>query len=416
MKTQDQLCAPELERQVVAAVFVNNDCYADIMDYLNEEDYSDPNFQSVFRIMGQLYRDPNISHIDVLTVLEAWRKEAGGDADARMAILLEIQNAAIHSEYALQYAKMLRDLSVKRQLITQADLIIKNVSSGEGEAVELLQEAESAILGIRDKQVTSRVTPVNDALTCAYQEFERASNGEAPSKGVYSGYPALDNLTHGFFPEDLIILAARPGVGKTALMVNIAMNIMQCRDKAQPVLIYSMEMSPEKIAGRMLYAEAQVDKGIVHTPERITVAEKQAVKEAYDKLYDSPCIIDDTPALDIYEFYARTKRAVKKHNIGIIMVDYLQLMRNTSLKGQSRQEQIAGISSMLKQIAMELKVPVIALSQLNRNIENREADARKPQLSDLRDSGAIEQDADMVIFIHRVGAIGTQVADTVHTM
>lgn len=409
---QETLSNPLLERQLLAGLSLDHDAYFDIQDIVSAEDFTDPDYQMIFRLMGEAYKRQNSEHSDLLSLVEIWKTHQGGDAERYLSVLIEIQSAATTSTMIKEHAQWIKDLSMKRAMQQHCLDINEQIASGEGDAMEILQDAEARLAGVRDQRVENKITMLDPPLQEAYDEAMEAADGKAPPMGAPSGFPALDRITHGFAKGEVIVVAARPGLGKSAWLANVASNMLNHPDGPIPVLIYTMEMEAKKIANRMLFAEAQVPLGIVYEPQKITLAEKTALQVAKKKLTGLPCIIDATSAMDVNELYVRAKRAKHKHNIGAIGVDYLQLMKDRLLKSNSKTEEVESISNKLKQIAMELQVPIIVLSQLNRNIENREADSRRPQLSDLKASGAIEQDADVVMFIHRPEAIGTNVGNS----
>lgn len=409
---QETLSNPLLERQLLAGLSLDHDAYFDILDIVSAEDFTDPDFQMIFRLMGDVYRGNSSEHPDIFSLLEAWKTQKSGDAERYLSVLIEIQSAATTSTMIKEHAQWIKDLSMKRNTRQHCQDIVEQIDSGEGDALEILQDAETKLTGVRDQCVEDKITMLDPPLQAAFDEAMDAADGKAPPMGAPSGFPALDRITHGFAKGEVTIVAGRPGQGKTAWLANVISNMLNHPDGPIPVLVYTMEMEAKKIANRMLFAEAQVPLGIVHEPQRFTLAEKTALQAAKKKLTGLPCVIDATPAMDINELHVRAKRAKHKHDIGAICIDYLQLMKDRTLKSRSKTEEVESISNQLKQIAMELEVPVIVLSQLNRNIENREPDSRRPQLSDLKASGAIEQDADVVMFIHRPEAMGTNVGNS----
>lgn len=409
---QDTLSNPLLERQLLAGILIDPDAYFNILDIVSADDLTNPDYQMIFRLMGDVYIGKHSEQPDIFSLLEAWKTQQSGDANRYLGVLMEIQSAATTSKLIKDHAQWVRDLSMKRELLQHCQDVEAQITSGEGDAEEILQEAEAKMMAVRGQRVEDKVTHLDRPLDEAYEIAMKAADGHPPALGILSGFPALDRLTHGFAKGEVTIVAARPGVGKSALLVNIAANMLGHPDGPIPVMIYSMEMEARKIANRMLFAEAQVPLGIIYEPTKFTLAEKTALQLAKQKLSDLPCIIDATPAMDINELHMRAKRAKRKYGVEAIFVDYLQLMKNKAMKSRSKTEEVESISNQLKQIAMELEVSVVVLSQLNRNIESREADARRPQLSDLKASGAIEQDADVILFIHRPEAIGTGVGDS----
>jgi replicative DNA helicase len=300
------------------------------------------------------------------------------------------------------YVKILKDKSVLRALISATSSAMNNCYEDVLESDEILGQAEEAIFRISDARMHTAAVPISEVLQENIQVIEEQFSRGGFISGLSSGFKDLDNLTTGFKPKELIIIAGRPGMGKTAFALNLASHI--CSAESAPVLFFSLEMSREQLGIRLLCAEARVDS---HTLRRGFLTKKQVEElvATKEKLETTPLFIDDTRTISVLEMRAKARRIKMEHGLGLVILDYLQLMQGR--KGaESREIAVAEISRGLRALAQELNVPVVALSQLNRELMKRED--KRPRLSDLRESGSIEQDADLVIFVHREDAFGNK--------
>lgn len=409
------LTALDLERLVLAAIFCDNDVYAELMDKLSESDFYDPNNQIIYRLIGEAYRDSADKKIDIFTIHEAWRVEYGNGGEERMNILRGIQLAANQAGYALQHADWLRDLSIKRRLQAECQEMLEKVASGEGVGVEYLAELEARLLAIHYSITPARVFDVTKVVDEVHQDIKDIADEKVSPFGLLTGFRKFDHIMGGFRAGKMIILAARPGVGKSALAANWANNIVMNKEEPTSVMFYSGEMLAKEITERLVFAQSRVSKDILKTPKKITKVDMAMIQKGVDEIKaigEGRFILDTSPAMDVNELFVRAKRAKCKDNVGLIVIDYLQLMEDLSKKGSTRQEEAGSISAKLKQMALELEIPVLVISQFNRDIEKRDIEERKPQLSDLRETGRLEQDADTVLFIHRPDAVGTKVSET----
>lgn len=408
------LTAPELERLVLAAILYNNDLYAEVSDVLGELDFSVPENQIVFVLMGKLYRDSGDKKIDRFAIHEEWRAMYGNGGPERMNLLQGIQLSANHAECAMQHVAWLRDLSIKRRMAADCEEMLEIVLSGEGSGEEHLASLEARIMALRNWYVPSRIYDITDVIDEVEQNFYDIADGKKSPMGLLTGFKKFDYLMGGFHKGKMIILAARPGVGKSALAANWAVNIAMNKTDGTSVLFYTGEMLAYEITERIAHSQARLSKDLLKTPHKITKGDRGMMKRAAEEIRgmgDNRLLLDVTPAMDVNELYVRVKRGKLKNNVGLVVIDYLQLMNDLSKQGRSRQEEVGSISAKIKQMALQLELPILVLSQFNRDIEKRDLDERKPQLSDLRESGRLEQDADTVLFIHRPDAIGTKVSD-----
>ena len=344
----------------------------------------------VFDAMVELYDRHNALDVVQLTQLLTDR----GDLDriGGMEHLIEIAESVPSAANAMRYARIVKDKAVQRRLIEAAGEILVEAHHGGENVRECLEEAEKKIYQIASQAEQTQAESMRDLVVEVIQAIEQ-SDGRLIT-GVPTGYPDLDEMTHGFQPGDMIILAARPSMGKTALALNLA---EQMAMQGYPVGVFSLEMSKQALVQRLLSARSGVDS---HKIRRGMLGSEEwaALQQACGELYEAPILIDDTPGLSLLQMRAKARRMASKHGIRAIVIDYLQLM-TSGRRAESRQVEISEISRSLKGMAKDLNVPVLALSQLSRAVESR-AD-HKPMLSDLRESGSIEQDADVVMFIFR---------------
>ena len=386
----------EAEQAVLGGVFLRAESLDAFIDILQEEDFYLPAHQLIYRVFAHMSQES--IPVDLVTTGETLKamgllEQAGG-----AAYLVELSRAIVSAANSHYYAEIVRDRALARRLISSCAEVISQSFEPGRDVKELLNDAEQAVFAISER--TSGTT-YKDAGTLTRQVFDdlaRRAESRDLITGVTTGFHRLDEMTSGLQPSDLIILAARPAMGKTAFALNIAMRAA-IRGGA-PVAIFSLEMSMDQLITRMLCAWGKVN--VSHLRGRgLNDEDWQGLHAAADHFYKAPIYIDDTPALSSLELRARTRRLKAQKNIGLVMVDYLQLMR-ASRRTDSREQEISDISRNLKAMAKELNIPVIALSQLNRKVEERSD--KRPMLSDLRESGAIEQDADIIMFIYREAA------------
>ena len=386
----------ELEQAVLGALMLEKDAIIDVQEYLSADSFYSEEHKIIYKAIQDLSFE--MKAIDLFTVTEKLKSQkeltkVGGAA--YLAQLTQRVASAAHIEF---HAKIIAQKYVQRELIRSATEIERRSYDDEVDVTELIGFAEQEIFRVSEGNVKRSVQAASDILRKALQQIEEASKTAGEYNGVRSGFTDIDAVTLGWQPSDLIIIAARPSMGKTAFVLTMARNM--CVELKTPVAFFSLEMSSVQLMNRLIVAETQLSSKDLRTgnltPAQWTHLEKQTVE-----LGRSPLFIDDTPALSVYEFRSKARRLKTQHDIQLIIIDYLQLMTASTPETRgNREQEVSLISRTLKAIAKELNVPIIALSQLSRNVENR-GGSKRPQLSDLRESGAIEQDADVVAFIHR---------------
>ena len=384
----------EAEESVLGATLLDNEAINTAMELLQPEDFYRAGHRAIFQAMVALTdrREP----IDVITLSQELRTMGLLDEAGGIEKLTSLASAVPSAANVAYYAKTVRELAMRRRLIHEATEIINEAFDIEsGSVEEFFDRSEQRVLSVSEKRAKGSFHHVSDVVLESIKLVEQRYESKEAVTGVRSHFHDLDNMTAGFQPSDLIIIAARPSMGKTALALSIAQNVGIQSKKAAAV--FSLEMSKEQIVLRMLCSAAEVDGSRVRTGKLIDQDFPNVVRAA-SSIAEAPIYIDDTPALTITEVRAKARRLHREHPLALIVVDYLQLMRSPAYS-HSREQEISDISRSLKALAKELKVPVIALSQLNRSVEARTD--KRPLMSDLRESGAIEQDADLIMFIYR---------------
>lgn len=389
--------AIELEELVLGALMVQKDALSLVDEILKPEHFYKDAHKEIYTAIVNL--NSKQEPIDIFTVVEQLRKngkleEIGGPY--YITTLTDKVGSAAHIEF---HAKIIVQKHIARELIRVASTIETKVFSEENDIDELMQEAEGMLFEISQQNIKKDVVQINPVIEEARERISKAAENKSGMSGVTSGFHALDKVTSGWQKSDLIIIAARPAMGKTAFVLSMAKNIAV--DRRIPVGVFSLEMSNVQLVNRLIVNVCSIPGEKIKSGQLEQDEWKQLDTKIRD-LYDAPLYLDDTAALSITQFQSKARRLVKNHGVQLIIIDYLQLMNASGLKFQSREQEISMISRSLKGLAKELDIPIIALSQLNRNLEGRSGnDAKVPQLSDLRESGAIEQDADIVCFIHR---------------
>lgn len=336
--------------------------------------------------------------IDILTVVEELRATGNLEKVGGAYYVSKLTNTVVSSANIDAHCAIVQQKFIRRELIRVGGEMMNAAYDEQYDEFELLEDSEKKVLEIGSNNLSSSVISMDDALLLAVQKIEAYRKLDSTLTGVPSGFPALDKATRGWQPENLIILAARPSVGKTAFALNLVRNAALHPEKPTPVAVWSLEMGVVELVLRMLAAESstwlyKIQTGKLNDGDMVNIFHK-----GVEKLSKAKIFFDDSSHVTISGFRSKARRLRKKHNIGLIMVDYLQLMSGDSDKG-NREQEISKISRAMKQLAKELQIPIIALSQLSRDVEKRTGAAKRPQLSDLRESGAIEQDADVVMFL-----------------
>ena len=383
----------EAEESVLGGILIDNFTINSAMEILKPEDFYKRAHSEIFKAMVALTErgEP----IDAVTLSEELKKTNILDECGGLEMISRLASSVPSAANVIYYANMVKSFSIRRTAIHEASEVINNAYDTEKNLDEFIDETEQRILSISDEKTEKSFTHIGDIAQDALQLVERLYDKKKSVTGVSSGFSKLDDITAGFQKASLFILAARPGVGKTALALTFAQNVALREELA--VGIFSLEMSKEELFMRMLSSEARVSNSKLKTG-KFPESDFPKIVEAASRLTDAPIYIDDTGGLTITELKAKARRLAREKKLGLIIVDYLQLMRSPTYK-YSREQEIADISRSLKGLAKELNIPIIALSQLNRSVEGR--DETRPRIADLRESGAIEQDADIIAFIYR---------------
>ena len=386
--------SPEAEQAVLGAMLLDPDAALKGAELLNDTSFYRDSHRRLFRAMTSLLERGDVLDPVVLREELARRGdlEAVGGFDY-IAVLLDVVPTAANVEY---HCRIVRDKGLLRRMIDVGTAMVQSAYEERGDADTLLDEAEQQVFEVSFHRGTQEVVRIKELMWQAMERIEARHRGDDSVRGVPSGFKDLDSKTNGFQPSDLIIVAARPSMGKTAFCLNVAANA--ALEAKIPVAIFSLEMSRDQLVERMLAAESPLDLHSLHSG-RLRDEDYARLSAGAGRLGTAPIWIDDTPALTLLELRSKARRMKAEHDIGLFVIDYLQLMQGGS-GTDNRQEEISFISRSLKAVARELRTPVLTLSQLSRAPEQRGGD-RRPVLSDLRDSGAIEQDADLVIFIYR---------------
>lgn len=393
--------AIDYEEAVLGALLIEPNCVDEAMEELSPSCFYDPRNRMIFEAMVSLVND-HVS-LDLLTVsqklTEVGNLQAIGGA-VTLANLSQKIGAAANIEF---YLKVLKQKCIQRDLITASYEILKSSYDDSVNVDDLIDNAQNKVYDAIKNNVTRDVQEIGSVIRLAIDDIEKMQD-QVGYSGVPSGYPSIDRITQGWQRSDLIILAARPSVGKTAFALNIARNAAV--DHNMPVAVFSLEMPVIQLAKRLMTTETGLAADKIKGGSKLEPFEWEQLNYKLKALSKAPLYIDDTPSLPVTEFRTKVKRLVKQKGVRLVIVDYLQLMRGpVELRGM-REQEVAHISRTLKATAKELDVPIIALSQLSRNAVQRQGSNGKPQLSDLRESGSIEQDADMVLFVHRPDYVG----------
>lgn len=385
--------ALEFETALLGALLLDNATISAVADYVDADAFYRDAHRKIFNAIVHLFSKGEPA--DLLTVSEELKRNGQLDDVGGLVALTELTSRTSSSANAEYYAKVIAEKSILRFLITAASDIASQSYNEGVDAFEMIDEAEEKIFKIAQRYLKKNYIPIRRLATETMEMLAEIHGKHNGVTGVASGFNRLDELTGGFQRSDLIIIAARPSMGKTALAMAIARNAAV--DNAVPVAVFNLEMSAQQLALRLLCAEARVNMQEARTGQ-LPDSEFPRLAANIGRLATSQMFIDDTPALTVLELRAKARRLQNDHNIGLIVIDYLQLMTSPRTM-ESREREISTISRSLKALAKELNIPIIALSQLNRQVEGRTD--KRPMLSDLRESGAIEQDADVVMFIHR---------------
>jgi len=394
--------AKDLEEAVLGAIMLEKNAFDAVIEILKPECFYVEAHQRIFQSMQSLSNKSQ--PIDILTVVEELRFKEELEMVGGPYYVTKLTNTVVSSANIEAHARIILQKFIQRELIRISGEIIGDAYEDSTDVFDLLDNAESKLFEITNNHLRKNFDTIDSVLVKTIQRIEDLRHKNEDISGVPSGYQSLDKVTYGWQNTDLIILAARPAVGKTAFALNLARNAVMNSSKPTPVALFSLEMSAGQLVQRILSAESEIWLEKIARGKLEEHEMKQLYARGIQRLAQAPLYIDDTPALNIFELRAKCRRLKNKHNIGLIIIDYLQLMSGTSEnRNSNREQEISNISRNLKALAKELSVPIIALSQLSREVEKRGAKdgTKMPQLSDLRESGAIEQDADLVMFMYR---------------
>jgi replicative DNA helicase len=384
----------EAEQSVIGAIFLDPESFSTASEILMPEDFFRAGHQRIFSAMVQLADKGE--PIDIVTVTSFLHNRKELDEAGGVSYLSDVAGSVPTAANIGYYSKIVEEKAMLRRLIRTATDIVTSGFEREDEVDEVLNEAEKSILEVSSRQNTGAFKSIKDVLIEVYDDIEKLHHQSGDVTGIASGFRDLDRLTSGFQPNDLIIVAARPSVGKTAFALNVAQNVAVNTD--ENVAIFSLEMGAEQLVSRMLCAEGNIDA------QRLRNGQLQAddwskLTMAMGSLSNAGIYIDDSPGIRVAEIRSKCRRLKQEHGLGMILIDYLQLIQGSANSKENRQQEVSEISRSLKALARELNVPLIALSQLSRGVESRQD--KRPMMSDLRESGSIEQDADIVGFLYR---------------
>ena len=386
----------DAEKSLLGAILIEEEVLADATEIVRPADFYDKNHGLIFASMLRLFEKHK--PVDLLTLTEELQKKGELEVIGGSAYLTDLTNYVPTAAHAEAYAEIITQKAVRRRLI-KASADITELGYDESTTTqELLEKAEAELFSVSDQSLKQDLISIENILADSFDRIEELHKNKGSLRGIRTGYRDLDNITAGLQRSDLIILAARPAMGKTTLVTNLAYNVATIEKK--PVLFFSLEMSKEQLIDRMLADASGVDSWNIRTGN-LSDDDFAKLSEAMGEMSEAPIFIDDTPGLSVLEMRTKARRAAHENPLGLIVVDYLQLMQATGNHNGNRVQEVSEISRGLKLIARELNVPLIALSQLSRSVESRTPPI--PQLADLRESGSIEQDADLVAFIYRPG-------------
>jgi replicative DNA helicase len=387
----------EAEQSLLGGLLVDPESINKIVDMVAPDDFYKDAHGKIYDVMLDLYERNEA--IDIITVSSLARDKGLVEKIGGITYLNSLVDLMPSAANIVQYGKMVREKALIRKLINVATLIIEKGYEPDTNVDTYIDEAESLIFRVAENKFKPSFFSMKDIVMENIQTIEMLSQKKQSVIGVPTGYTELDRLTSGLQNSDLIIVAGRPSMGKTALCLNIAQYVATMKENPLPVGVFSMEMSKEQLVTRLLSSESEIDHSKLRAG-MLSQSDWRRLSEAASKLIEASMFIDDSPSMSVLEVRARARRLKKEHGLALLIVDYLQLMKGRTFF-ESRVQEISEISRSLKALAKELNIPVIAISQLSRAPEKRENEAKKPRLSDLRESGAIEQDADLILFIYR---------------
>lgn len=389
--------ALELERLVLGALMIDQDAFSVVSEILQPESFYEPRHQYIYEAIQKLNMDER--PVDIMTVVEELKRLGTIDNIGGAPYIIELSQQVASSAHIEYHSKIIAQKYLARQLITFASNVETKAFDSTVDVQELMQETEGQLFAMSQKNLRQDYTQVGPVVQQAVEILQNASKNDGGITGIPSGYTRFDEIASGWQRSDLVIIAGRPAMGKTSFALSIAKNVAV--DYGVPIAFFSLEMNNVQLVNRLLSNVCEI-AGSKILNGQLDQEEWGRLDRNLGKLESAPIYIDDTPGLSVFELRTKARRLVREKGVQMIMIDYLQLMNANGMKFNSRQEEVSTISRSLKGLAKELDIPVLALSQLNRGVEGREGnEGKRPQLSDLRESGAIEQDADMVLFVHR---------------
>ena len=389
--------AVDLEEAVLGALMIEQDAYFQVSDILNSESFYERRHQLIFSAITTLAVAQR--PIDILTVKEQLSRDGNLEEAGGPYYIAQLSSRVSTSAHLLYHARIVAQKALARKLIVYTSAIQSKAFDETNDVDELMQEAEAKLFEISQQNLKKDYQQIDPLIKEARELIKKAASRSDGLSGLESGFKKLDKITSGWQKSDLIIIAARPAMGKTAFVLSMARNIAV--NLRKPVAFFSLEMSGLQLVNRLIANVCEITSDKIKSGQ-LANYEWQQLDFKIKDLLEAPLFIDDTPSLSIFELRTKARRLVREHHVEVIIIDYLQLMNASGASFWNRQEEVSTISRSLKGLAKELDIPIIALSQLNRGVENREGEeGKRPQLSDLRESGAIEQDADLVCFIHR---------------
>lgn len=389
--------AVELEKIVLGSMMIDSDAFSMVSEMLVPETFYEPRHQKIYEAIQTMNMEER--PVDIMTLMDQLSKMGDLQRVGGAEYLMEISSQVASSAHIEYHARILQQKFLARQLIHYAGDIETQAFDESIDVDDLMQHAEAELFSLSQKNMKQDYTQIDPVVKEAYEILKRASENSGGLTGISTGYSQLDDMTSGWQDSDLVIIAGRPAMGKTSFALSVAKNIAV--DQRIPVGFFSLEMNNVQLVNRLISNVCEISgKKILNG--QLDPTEWERFDKQIRQLSTAPIFVDDTAGLSVFELRTKARRLVREKGVKVIMIDYLQLMNANGIKFGSRQEEVATISRSLKGLAKELNIPVLALSQLSRNVESREGiDGKRPQLSDLRESGAIEQDADMVLFVHR---------------
>ena len=389
--------ATEMEKAVLGALMIDKDAYAIVCEILRPESFYEPRNQMVYAAIRDLSMEEK--PVDMLTVTDQLAKNGNLEQVGGPGYIAELSSGVATSANIEYHANVIAQKSLARQLISFSSMIQTKAFDETIDVEDLMQEAEGSLFELSQHNMKKDYTAIDPVIAQAVKGIQDAAKNTDGLTGVSTGYYKLDDITSGWQASDLVIIAGRPAMGKTSFALSMAKNI--AADLRQPMAFFSLEMSNVQLVNRLISNACEI-QGSKILNGQLQRDEWERLDKNINQLLGAPLYVDDTPGLSVFELRTKARRLVREHGIKLIMIDYLQLMNANGMRFSSRQEEVSTISRSLKVLAKELNIPILALSQLNRGVESREGlEGKRPQLSDLRESGAIEQDADMVLFVHR---------------